>query len=80
MDLEPRGEETQMSVDASQMSADLELDLGLDDPIGAASAAREEFPLKPPTEKIIGAAFEVHRQLGSGFLEKVYERTSAGAC
>ena len=26
------------------------------------------------TEKIIGAAFEVHRILGYGFLEKVYQR------
>src|SRR5438045_2485781 len=26
------------------------------------------------TEKIIGAAFEVYRQLGYGFLEKVYQR------
>jgi GxxExxY protein len=26
------------------------------------------------TEQIIGAAFEVHRLLGYGFLEKVYER------
>ena len=25
------------------------------------------------TEKIIGCAYEVHRHLGSGFLEKVYE-------
>jgi GxxExxY protein len=25
------------------------------------------------TERIIGAAYEVHNQLGSGFLEKVYE-------
>ena len=27
------------------------------------------------TEKIIGAAFEVHRELGYGFLERVYERS-----
>jgi GxxExxY protein len=26
------------------------------------------------TEKIIGSAFEVHRMLGCGFLEKVYQR------
>jgi GxxExxY protein len=67
--IEPRGEETQMGADVSQMSADFDLD----DPIGAALAARADFPFKPLTEKIIGAAFEVHRQLGSGFLEKVYE-------
>ena len=67
--IQPRGEETQMSADVSQMSADFDLD----GPIGAALAAGENFPLKPLTEKIIGAAFEVHRQLGNGFLEKVYE-------
>lgn len=27
----------------------------------------------PTTEKIIGCAFTVHNELGSGFLEKVYE-------
>jgi GxxExxY protein len=30
--------------------------------------------LEDITEKIIGAAFEVHRILGYGFLEKVYQR------
>ena len=29
---------------------------------------------KEITEQIIGAAFEVHRVLGYGFLEKVYQR------
>jgi GxxExxY protein len=29
---------------------------------------------KQTTEKIIGAAFEVHSQLGYGFLERVYQR------
>ncbi|HSS99055.1 MAG TPA: GxxExxY protein [Terriglobales bacterium] len=29
---------------------------------------------KDLTEQIIGAAFEVHRQLGYGFLEKVYQK------
>ena len=32
------------------------------------------FPEKAITEKIIGAAFEVHRHLGYGFLERVYQR------
>ena len=32
------------------------------------------FLYKQTTEKIIGAAFEVHRQLGFGFLERVYQR------
>ncbi|MDQ6912883.1 MAG: GxxExxY protein [Verrucomicrobiota bacterium] len=38
----------------------------------------EEHPVhllhREVTEKIIGAAFEVHRQLGYGFLERVYQR------
>ena len=29
----------------------------------------------PVTEKIIGCAFEVHNELGAGFLEKVYENS-----
>jgi len=32
-----------------------------------------KYPLSNLTEKIIGAAFEVHKELGPGFLEKVYE-------
>jgi GxxExxY protein len=33
----------------------------------------ERFPQGDLTKEIIGAAFEVHRVLGCGFLEKVYE-------
>jgi GxxExxY protein len=33
----------------------------------------EEFLYKELTEKIIGAAFEVYKNLGYGFLEKVYK-------
>jgi len=34
---------------------------------------KEENPLSALTEKIIGAAFQVHNHLGRGFQEKVYE-------
>jgi GxxExxY protein len=33
-----------------------------------------EFLHKEITQEIIGAAFEVHRHLGYGYLEKVYQR------
>ena len=33
-----------------------------------------ELPHADVTERIIGAAFEVHRVLGYGFLENVYQR------
>ena len=32
------------------------------------------FPHKEVTKAIIGAAFEVHNQLGYGFLHRVYQR------
>jgi len=31
------------------------------------------LPYKELTEKIIGAAIEIHRQLGPGFIESIYE-------
>jgi len=38
------------------------------------AADQTPFPRKEITEAIIGAAFEVHRHLGYGFLERVYQR------
>jgi GxxExxY protein len=37
-------------------------------------ADETSFPHKEITETIIGAAFEVHNQVGYGFLERVYQR------
>jgi len=59
--------EPQMSADFSQINADVSeifVDRG---------SAPSDFPQKELTRKIIGAAFEVHKELGPGFLEKVYE-------
>jgi len=34
----------------------------------------KDYSLKPVSDQIIGAAFEVHNILGYGFLERVYQR------
>jgi GxxExxY protein len=41
---------------------------------GAEDAEDAEFPQRDLTDSIIGAAIEVHRVLGPGLLESVYER------
>ncbi len=53
-----------MSADRTQISRPSQWDKG-------------EYPHQELTEKIIGAAFEVHRELGPGFLEKVFETALA---
>jgi GxxExxY protein len=35
--------------------------------------SEQAYPHRDLTEKIIGAAYSVHNELGSGFVEKVYE-------
>ena len=37
----------------------------------------KDFPHKELTEKIIGAAIEVHKTLGPGYLESIYEEALA---
>ena len=41
--------------------------------IGRPTPRTDTYPHRELTEKIIGAAYEVQRELGPGFLEKVYE-------
>lgn len=54
----------------SQMSSDK-------DNAGAGLVDKEQYPHHELTHEIIAAAFEVHGELGGGFLEKVYERALA---
>jgi GxxExxY protein len=56
--------EPQMDTDDPQMPPGRQPDV---------SADSVSFPFKELTEKVIGAVMEVQRELGVGFLEKVYE-------
>lgn len=38
---------------------------------------KDEYPMSELTGKIIGCAMEVHRQLGNGFQEVIYQRALA---
>jgi len=39
------------------------------------SAGKAEYPHKELTEKIIGCAIKVHRELGAGYVENIYENS-----
>lgn len=51
----------------------MENDLGASAPQRLSDKKEWEFPHSDLTERILGAAIHVHRTLGPGFLEKMYE-------
>jgi GxxExxY protein len=51
----------------------MESDLGASAPQRLRDKREWEFPHGELTERILGVAIHVHRQLGPGFLEKMYE-------
>ena len=40
-------------------------------------SVKEEYPMRDLTQRIIAAAIEVHRELGPGYLEALYEEALA---
>jgi GxxExxY protein len=50
---------------------------GVSGKLGEERAKYAEYPHERLTHEIIGATYEVHRELGGGFLEKVYENALA---
>jgi len=45
--------------------------------VSGVSCSGEEYPHQELTEKIIGCAIRVHRELGPGYLEMIYENALA---
>ena len=65
---------TQMDTDTDRLSL-INPERLLPEPAGQSKPA--SYPHHALTHEIIGAPYEVHRELGGGFLEKVYENALA---